>query len=63
MPASAIGCRAAFKKAGYPDIKVEVQAMEGGGAFTVIENGKSSVTFAMPKAEPQAYSNLRPCVI
>ena len=51
MPASTIGRRAAFKKAGCPDIKVEVQAMEGGGAFTVIENGKSSVTW--PKHSPQ----------
>lgn len=51
MPTVAIGRRATFKKAGCPDIKVELHAMEGGGAFTVTENGKSSATW--PKYTPQ----------
>jgi hypothetical protein len=51
MRLQAIGRRATFKKVGSADIKVEVQAMEGGGAFTVIDNGKSSATW--PKYTPQ----------
>jgi hypothetical protein len=55
MQTAAIGRRATFRKAGCPDIKVEVSAMQGGGAFTVTENGESSATW--PRYTPQQLMN------
>ena len=55
MQTAAIGRRATFKKTGCPAIKVEVSTMQGGGTFTVTENGKSSATW--PRYTPQQLMN------